>query len=71
MATFLGLPLSPLRFLALAARGRALVELAAAGFREDPCLLDLLIEAAQGGLEGLPVADYDFRQLPVSPALLS
>jgi len=45
------LALAPLGFLALATCGGALVELAAAGFREDPRLLDLLVETAKGGLE--------------------
>jgi len=45
------LTLASLGFLALASRGGALVELTAAGFSEDPSLLDLLIESAKGGLE--------------------
>src|SRR5258705_5019477 len=45
------LALAPLGFLALATCGGALVELAAAGFREGPGLLDLLVESAKGGLE--------------------
>ena len=57
------LALAPLGFLALAARGRALVELAAAGLRKDPCLLDLLVETAKRGLERLAIADDHFRQL--------
>jgi len=45
------LALAPLGFLALAARGGALVELPSTGFCEDPGLLDLLVETAKGGLE--------------------
>jgi len=56
------LALAPLGFLALAARGGALVELPAAGFCEDPGLLDLLVETAKGGLEGLAITDDHFRQ---------
>src|SRR5688572_24906350 len=51
MPGLLQLALAALCFLALAARGGALVELATAGFREDPGLLDLLVESAKGGLE--------------------
>ncbi len=54
--------LAALGFLALAARGGALVELTAAGFGEDPGLLDLLVETAKGGLERLAIADDHFRQ---------
>jgi hypothetical protein len=64
-----GLTLAPLCFLALAAGGGALVELAAAGLREDPCLLDLLVEAAKRSLERLAIANDHLRQLPGSPAL--
>src|SRR5438309_1685548 len=63
-ATAALLALAPLGFLALAAGGGTLVELAAAGLREDPCLLDLLVESAQRGLEGLALADDHLRQLP-------
>jgi len=56
------LALAPLGFLALATCGGALVELAAAGFREDPGLLDLLVETAKGGLERLAITDDHFRQ---------
>jgi len=58
----LRLALTALGFLALAAGGRALVELATAGLREDPGLLDLLVETAKRGLEGLTLADDHFRQ---------
>jgi hypothetical protein len=56
------LALAPLGFLALATCGRALVELAATGLREDPCLLDLLVEPAERGLEGLALTNDYFRQ---------
>lgn len=45
------LALATLRFLALATRGGALVELTAAGLGKDAGLLDLLVETAKGGLE--------------------
>ena len=51
MPGFSDLTLASLGFLALAACCRPLVELAAAGFGEDPSLLDLLVETAKGGLE--------------------
>src|SRR6266542_446731 len=56
------LALAPLGFLALATGGGTLVELAAAGLREDPGLLDLLVETAKGGLERLAITDDHFRQ---------
>ena len=56
------LTLAPLCFLALATRGGALVKLSAAGLGEDPGLLDLLVETAKRGLEGLTLADDHFRQ---------
>ncbi len=56
------LALAPLGFLALATCGGALVELATAGFREYPGLLDLLVETAKGGLERLAIANDHFRQ---------
>jgi hypothetical protein len=56
------LALAPLCFLAFATCGGALVELTAAGFREDPSLLDLLVESAKGGLERLAIANDHFRQ---------
>jgi hypothetical protein len=56
------LALAPLGFLALATCGGAFVELAAAGLREDPGLLDLLVETAKGGLERLAIANDHFRQ---------
>src|SRR5438094_630554 len=62
--------LAALRFLALATSGGALVELAPAGLGEDPCLLDLLVEAAKRGLERLAIADDHFRQRCWSPRLL-
>src|SRR5438132_6363105 len=68
-ATAALLALAPLGFLAFAAGGGSLVELAAAGLREDPCLLDLLVEAAECGLERLAPAAPPPRQIPVSPAL--
>src|SRR6266851_17104 len=54
------LALATLRFLALASGCRALVVLAPAGLREDPSLLDLLVETAEGGLERLTFADDHF-----------
>lgn len=45
------LALATLGFLALTTCGGPLVELTAAGFREDAGLLDLLVETAKGGLE--------------------
>ena len=51
-----------LRFLALALHARLLVVLAAASLGEDAALLDLLVEAAQGALEGLVLTDSDFCQ---------
>jgi hypothetical protein len=51
MPGFSDLTLASLGFLALAACCGALVELAAAGFSEDPSLLDLLVETAKGSLE--------------------
>src|SRR5438552_6384453 len=54
------LALAMLGFLALASRCRALVVLAPAGLREDPSLLDLLVETAEGGLERLAFADDHF-----------
>jgi len=48
-------PFATFRLFALAARGGALVELATAGFGEDPGLLDLLIEAAKRSLERLAI----------------
>src|SRR5258707_4350458 len=53
--------LATLGFLALASRCRALVVLTPACLSEDPSLLDLLVETAKGGLEGLAVADDHFR----------
>src|SRR5215217_8135756 len=54
-----------LRFLALALHARLLVVLATASLGEDAALLDLLVEAAQGTLEGLVLTHSDFCQLPV------
>src|SRR5438552_13239261 len=54
------LALAMLGFLALASRCRALVVLAPAGLREDPSLLDLLVETAEGSLERLTFADDHF-----------
>ena len=62
MPGFSDLTLASLGFLALAACCGALVELAAAGFSEDPSLLDLLVETAKGGLERLAITDDHFRQ---------
>src|SRR5260221_37752 len=55
------LALATLRFLALASGCRALVVLAPAGLREDPSLLDLLVETAEGRLGRLTLADDHFR----------
>src|SRR5258708_35676599 len=52
--------LATLGFLALAACRRALVVLAPAGLSEDPGLLDLLVEPAEGSLERLTFADDHF-----------
>src|SRR6185369_12161082 len=49
-------------FLALALHAGLLVVLATAGLSEDPRLLDLLVEAAQGALERLVLAHSDFCQ---------
>ena len=51
-----------LRFLALALHAGLLVVLASASLREDAALLDLLVEASQGALEGLVLTDTDFCQ---------
>ena len=60
--------LAALRFLALAACRRPLVELAAAGFRENPGLLDLLVESAKRCLKRLAFTNDHFRQrLLVTP----
>src|SRR5687768_961615 len=56
----LPLTLAALGFLALAPGRGALVVLAAAGLGKDAGLLDLLVEAAEGGLERLTVADDHF-----------
>src|SRR5690348_10080468 len=47
--------------LALALLGRLLVELALAGFGQDAGLLAGALEAAQGKLERLVLADFDAR----------
>src|SRR3954468_21449774 len=49
-----------LRFLALPLHARLLVVLATASLGEDPALLDLLVEAAEGALEGLVLSHADF-----------
>src|SRR5438045_2715338 len=54
--------LAALRFLALATRCRSLVKLAAAGLREDPGLLDLLIESAKRRFKRLAITNDHFRQ---------
>src|SRR5207237_100732 len=60
--------LAALRFLALAACGRPLVELAAAGLGEDSGLLDLLVESAKRCLKRLAITNDHFRQrLLVTP----
>ena len=51
-----------LRFLALALHAGLLIVLASASLGEDAALLDLLIEASQGTLEGLVFAYADFSQ---------
>ena len=51
-----------LRFLALALHAGLLVVLASASLGEDAALLDLLVEASQGTLEGLVLAYSDFSQ---------
>jgi hypothetical protein len=62
------LALAPLGFLALAAGGGALVELAAAGLRENAGLLDLLVESAKRCLKRLAFTNDHFRQrLLVTP----
>jgi hypothetical protein len=52
-----------LRFLALALHAGLLIVLASTGLCEDAALLDLLVEAPQGSLEGLVLTDSDFSQL--------
>src|SRR6185503_6074277 len=60
--------LAALRFLALAACCRPLIELAAAGLGEDPGLLDLLVESAKRCLKRLAFTNDHFRQrLLVTP----
>ena len=51
-----------LRFLALALHARLLVVLASSSLREDAALLDLLVEASEGALEGLVLTDTDLCQ---------
>src|SRR5687767_2919285 len=51
-----------LRFLALALDAGLLVVLASASLGEDATLLDLLVEASQGTLEGLVFAYTNFSQ---------
>src|SRR5512146_2271392 len=51
-----------LRFLALALHAWLLVVLASARLGEDAGLLDLLVEAAQGGLDRLVLTNSDFCQ---------
>src|SRR5436853_477448 len=51
-----------LRFLALPLHARLLVVLAAASLGEDPALLDLLVEAAEGAFERLVLTHSDFGQ---------
>src|SRR4029077_16727109 len=53
--------------LALAPHRGLLVVLAATDLGEDPVLLDLLVEAPQGTLERLALADLDLRHLERSP----
>ena len=55
--------LLPLRFLALALDAGLLEMLAPSRLSEDAALLDLLVEASQGSLEGLVLTDSDFCQL--------
>src|SRR3954466_2581805 len=51
-----------LRFLALPLHARLLVVLAATSLGEDPALLDLLVEAAEGAFERLVLTHSDFGQ---------
>ena len=51
-----------LRFLALPLHRRLLVVLTTASLGEDPALLDLLVEAAEGALERLVLTHSDFGQ---------
>src|SRR5690349_4309523 len=51
-----------LRFLALPLHRRLLVVLTTTSLGEDPALLDLLVEAAQGAFERLVLAHSDFGQ---------
>src|SRR4051794_13486893 len=51
-----------LRFLALPLHARLLVVLATASLGEDPALLDLLVEAAEGAFERLVLTHSDFGQ---------
>src|SRR2546423_2109627 len=51
-----------LRFLALPLHARLLVVLASASLGEDPALLDLLVEAAEGAFERLVLTHSDFGQ---------
>src|SRR5262249_45431040 len=51
-----------LRFLALPLHAGLLVVLASTSLREDPALLDLLVEAAQGAFERLVLTHSDFSQ---------
>src|SRR3954464_12421157 len=51
-----------LRFLALPLHARLLVVLASTSLGEDPALLDLLVEAAEGAFERLVLTHSDFGQ---------
>src|SRR4051794_39777478 len=51
-----------LRFLALPLHRRLLVVLTTASLGEDPALLDLLVEAAEGAFERLVLTHSDFGQ---------
>ena len=55
--------LLPLRFLALSFDAGLLEMLTPSCFSEDAALLDLLVEAPQGSLKRLVLADSDFSQL--------
>src|SRR5713101_3616607 len=64
-------PLARRRDLLLALHAGLFVVLTPADFRKDTVLLDLLIEAAKGTLEGLVLADLDLRQLDCTPSAQS
>src|SRR5438552_15986459 len=61
-------PLPRRRDLLLALHAGLFVVLTPAHLGENTVLLDLLIEATKGALEGLVVADLDLRQLDCTPS---